>query len=62
MKHRRKSMVWSCIQWGNRTIVGGGVRGGLGRKKGGEEVKMSLSGTGGDMREVHRVRKSNKNM
>ena len=32
-----------------------------GGKKEGEEIKDSVSGTGRDLREVQRVRKSNKN-
>jgi hypothetical protein len=36
--------------------------GDLGEREEGEEIRQEVSGTGGDMREVQRVRKSNKNM
>ena len=32
-----------------------------GRRKDGKEIRVAGSGTGGDVREVQRVRKSNKN-
>ena len=37
IKLRRKTRVWSCIEGGNRMIMGGGQR--PGRDKGGEEIR-----------------------
>jgi hypothetical protein len=44
-------------------ITGGGGSQGPEREKGGKkEIMVAVSGTGGDVREVQRVRKLNKNM
>jgi hypothetical protein len=58
-------MPQSCLKvgvGGNRIITGGGGRKGPGRERRGGRNKGKVSGTGGDGREVQRVRKSNKNM
>jgi hypothetical protein len=66
MEHRRKEdegVDDSVLHWGNKTIMGGRARREPGREREGEQMRgRAISGTGGDVREVQRVRKSNKNM
>jgi hypothetical protein len=47
---------------GNKIITGGRERGGPERERGEERKKWAGSGIGRDRGEVHRVRKSNRNM
>ena len=57
-------MVWQVVLYreGNRMITGGGWRVGSGRDRGGGGKREAGSGTGGDRRDVQRVRKLNKSM
>jgi len=65
MEHRSKQdhVVDASVlhRGGNRTIVGGGERGNWGRRKHDEEIRVAVSGTG-EVKEIQRIRKLNKNM